>query len=71
MCFGKFALSAISGRYYKAVMNQIASVFPRIAVVAVVAAGLSMAAALAFAGWLQHGAAIFLALSENGFSLCF
>lgn len=52
-------------------MNQIAPAFPRIAVYAVLAVGLSLAVALVFAGWLQHGAAIFLALSENGLSLCF
>lgn len=71
MCFGKFALSGIGVRYYKDGMNLIAPVFPRIAVAAVVAVGLLMAVALAFAGWLQHGAAIFLALSESGLSLCF
>ena len=30
-----------------------------------------MAATAAFAGWMEHGAAIFLSLAESGMSWCF
>ncbi|MBN9053058.1 hypothetical protein JQ506_10990 [Shinella sp. PSBB067] len=39
---------------------------------ALIALGLGvMAATAAFAGWLEHGTAIFLALAESGMSWCF
>ncbi|WP_313192780.1 hypothetical protein [Shinella zoogloeoides] len=39
---------------------------------ALVALGLAaMAATAAFAGWLEHGTAIFLSLAESGMSWCF
>jgi hypothetical protein len=40
--------------------------------VALIALGLGvMAATAAFAGWLEHGPAIFLSLAESGMSWCF
>lgn len=40
--------------------------------VALIALGLSiMAATAAFAGWMEHGTAIFLSLAEAGMSWCF
>ncbi len=39
---------------------------------ALVALGLGvMAATAAFAGWLEHGSAIFLSLAESGMAWCF
>jgi hypothetical protein len=39
---------------------------------ALIALGLGvMAATAAFAGWLEHGTAIFLSLAESGMSWCF
>ncbi|WP_337181074.1 hypothetical protein [Shinella sp.] len=39
---------------------------------ALIALGLGvMAATVAFAGWLEHGTSIFLALAESGMSWCF
>ena len=39
---------------------------------ALIALGLCvMAATLAFAGWMEHGAAIFLSLAESGMAWCF
>jgi hypothetical protein len=39
---------------------------------ALIAVGLgAMAATAAFAGWLEHGSAIFLAMAESGLSWCF
>lgn len=40
-----------------------------VAGIAVVA--MSAATGLAFAGWMEHGAGMFLALAENGLSWCF
>ena len=40
--------------------------------VALFALGLGVAAASAvFAGWMEHGTAIFLSLAESGMSWCF
>ena len=40
--------------------------------VALIVLGLgTMAATAAFAGWLEHGTAIFLSLAESGMSWCF
>jgi hypothetical protein len=39
---------------------------------ALIALGLGvMAATAAFAGWMEHGTAIFLSLAESGMSWCF
>ena len=39
---------------------------------ALIALGLGvMAATAAFAGWLEHGSAIFLSLAESGMAWCF
>ena len=39
---------------------------------ALIATGLCvMAATAAFAGWMEHGSAIFLSLAESGMSWCF
>lgn len=40
--------------------------------VALIALGLGvMAATAAFAGWMEHGAEIFLSLAESGMAWCF
>ena len=40
--------------------------------VALIALGLGiMAATAVFAGWMEHGTAIFLSLAESGISWCF
>ena len=40
--------------------------------VALIALGLGiMAATAAFAGWLEHGSAIFLSMAETGMAWCF
>ena len=40
--------------------------------VALIALGLAVTAATAaFAGWLEHGTAIFLSLAETGMAWCF
>lgn len=38
---------------------------------ALAAVALSAAAGFAFAGWMEHGAGMFMALSESGLSWCF
>ncbi|WP_203426721.1 hypothetical protein [Sinorhizobium sp. BG8] len=38
---------------------------------ALVAGGVTALTAIAFAGWLGHGAAIFLSMAESGLAWCF
>jgi len=38
---------------------------------ALAASAVAAVTGLAFAGWLRHGAGIFLAMAENGLSWCF
>jgi hypothetical protein len=52
-------------------MNRTATRYTMLPV-ALIAAGLGiMAVTAAFAGWLEHGAAIFLSLENSGLALCF
>lgn len=44
---------------------------PGMLLAALAAAGLAALTATAFAGWLEHGPAILLSMTETGFSLCF
>jgi hypothetical protein len=56
---------------YDAPMNQMTRRLPTIAVAALAAAASAALAATAFAGWLDHGSAIFLSMAESGMAWCF
>lgn len=52
-------------------MTGFAHPLARATLLVVAAAGLSAAAGLAFAGWMEHAPGIFMVLAEQGLAWCF
>lgn len=57
-------------RLYIPAMTKLAP-YRNVLVLALAAAALSAATGLAFAGWMEHGAGMFVSLAASGLSWCF